>query len=67
MNFAPQPSTYGQIKTFLRKLYDELLELGYSHAAIFGMSLRKALLARYGSPEAVDHELGEGTYQAGEC
>lgn len=27
------------------------------------MTLRKALLARYDSPEAIDYELGEGTYR----
>ena len=50
-------------KDFHRKLYEELLEHGYAHVHLFKMTLRMALLSRYGSPEAVDQELGEGTYR----
>lgn len=64
MQEAPQPSTYGQIKTFHQKLFDELLERDIALVDLFGMTLRMALLARYGSPEAIDQELGEGTYRA---
>jgi hypothetical protein len=49
MNVPPQSSTYGQIKEFHRKLYEELLEHGYAHVNLFKMTLRKALLSRYGS------------------
>lgn len=63
MNHPPQPSTYGQTKGFHRRLYQELLQAGYEHPDLLEMSLSKALLARYGSWQAVDQELGEGTFQ----
>lgn len=63
MNTPPHPSTYRQTAAFHRKLFDELLQEGYSHPDIFRMSLREALLARYGTPDLVDAHLGEGTYR----
>lgn len=63
MNTPPQPSTYGQTAEFHRNLYNELLQEGYGHPDLLRLSLSKSLVRRYGSPEAVDAALGEGTYQ----
>lgn len=63
MPHAPQPSAYRQVATFHRELYDELVSLGHSPTDIFKLSLSKALVKRYGSGEAVDEELGEGTFK----
>ena len=63
MNTPPQPSTNGQIIGFYRKLYEELLDTGNAHLEILKLSVTKALLKRYGSPEAIDEALGEGTYK----
>lgn len=63
MLVPPQPSTYGQTKRFHQGLYLELQQAGYSHADLQNMSLSKVLLARYGSIQAVDQFLGQGTFQ----
>lgn len=63
MLVRPQPSTFGQTKKFHQGLYLELQQAGYSHADLQNMSLSKALLARFGSIQAVDQFLGQGTFQ----
>lgn len=54
---------YGQTTTFLDNLYEELLTMGHAHDHLQGLSVSQALLARYGSGEAVDQAVAPGTFQ----
>lgn len=59
--YSKTPAVRGTTKK-LRQLYKDLLEAGYTHPTILEMSVREALLARYGTPQEVDRVHGVGTY-----
>lgn len=61
MNQVPHRSTYGQSTKFLRQMYWELHQAGYSHQVLVHLSLSKALRARFGSETTTDLFLGMGT------
>src|SRR5690348_13794182 len=63
MHHKPDPNIHGSVMNFFRSLFQALLQNGYSHPEILRMSLREALLVMFGSPDAVDDYLGDGTYR----
>jgi len=63
MPILPVSDVHGDIIRFQRDLYRALLNVGIPHATLQFMSVRKALLRYYGSPEEVDAHLGDGTYR----
>jgi len=62
MPIKPPTTSYGDNIRFHRDLYSALRRSGYTYPDLWSMSVREALLAYYGSPDAVDARLGEGTY-----
>ena len=62
MSITPATSIHGDTIRFHRDLYTALRRFGFSHPEIKAMSVRQALLHHFGSPEAVDANMGEGTY-----
>lgn len=63
MKFPDPESTYGQKTDFLRALCKALLQEDNSTLRVLDCSPSEAFLAYFGSPEAVDQALGEGTFQ----
>lgn len=62
MSITPATSVHGDTIRFHRDLYTAMRRFGFSHPEIKAMSVRQALLHYFGFPEAVDANMGEGTY-----
>lgn len=52
----------GTLKRQFQRLYADLVQQGILHEDIQALTLREALLLRYGAPAAVDAALGIGVY-----
>lgn len=63
MIFPAKESTHGQKTDFLRALSNELRQEGFCDMEILEFSTSEAFLALFGTPEAVDQALGQGTFQ----
>jgi hypothetical protein len=62
LTITPVSYIHGDTIRFHRDLYTAMRRFGFSHPEIKAMSVRQALLHYFGSPEAVDANMGEGTY-----
>jgi len=62
MSYKIAPSTHGQLTKMFQHLYLELHTDGMSHEVLQRISLRKAMLSRFKTPEVIDALFGEGAY-----
>lgn len=54
---------YGQNATFVRNLFEELLQEGFLLPMLLTPSMSKLLLMRYHTEEAIDRVLGHGAFK----
>lgn len=63
MTITPVSYIHGDTIRFHRDLYTALKKMGLSYPEIKAISVSQALLYYFGSSEAVDANMGEGTYR----